>query len=235
VLSIEGLTVSYGGIIAVRDVALDVTQGSIMAIVGPNGAGKTTLLNAISGIVPSHSGSIRFAGEDITAWPAHVIARAGLVQVPEGRRILGPMTVLENLEVGRQAAGQRGTLAAGLEQAFALFPILAERRNQRAGSLSGGQQQMLAIARAIMACPRLLLLDEPSLGLSPLITSEVFKALAALNAEGLTILVVEQNARRALAASSYAFVLERGRIVHRGESAALANDPVIIDHYLGRA
>jgi branched-chain amino acid transport system ATP-binding protein len=145
------------------------------------------------------------------------------------------MTVLENLELGRLAAGRRGTSAADLDRVFALFPVLAERRNQFAGSLSGGQQQMLAIGRAIMARPHLLLLDEPSLGLSPLMTSEVFKALVALNVEGLTILVVEQNASRALAASSFAFVLERGRIVKRGPSASLAADPVIIEHYLGRA
>ena len=234
-LRIEKLSMAYGGITALREVSLDVPEGAITAIVGPNGAGKTTLLNTISGLLRPLSGTVRLSEENITGRAAHLIARSGMVHVPEGRRILGPMTVIENLEVGRMASGKRGTADSDLDRVFALFPILAERRLQIAGSLSGGQQQMLAIGRALMARPRMLLLDEPSLGLSPLMTGEVFKGLSELNGQGLTILIVEQNARRAFAASSYAYVLEKGRIVHQGPSEQLADDPVIVEHYLGQA
>lgn len=232
-LAIRSLRAGYGGIEAVRDVSLDVPEGGMVALIGPNGAGKTTLLNALSGLVRPSAGRIELAGTDITGRPAHVLAKLGLLQVPEGRRVLGPLSVLENLLLGRQAA--RGRSPGRLDEVFELFPVLAERRAQASGSLSGGQQQMLAIGRALMGAPRLLLLDEPSLGLSPLMASSVFAALARLNAAGLAMLIVEQNARRALAATRYAYVMEGGRIVAQGESGALLHDPAIIAHYLGQA
>ena len=232
-LNVTSLRAGYGGIQAVRDVSLDVADGGMVALIGPNGAGKTTLLNALSGLVRPEAGRVTLAGADIMGRPGHGIARLGLLQVPEGRRVLGPLSVLENLLLGRQAA--RGRAPGRLDQVFELFPVLAERRMQASGSLSGGQQQMLAIGRALMGAPRLLLLDEPSLGLSPLMAGSVFAALARLNAAGLAMLIVEQNARRALAATRNAYVMEGGRIVAQGDSAALLHDPAIIAHYLGQA
>jgi branched-chain amino acid transport system ATP-binding protein len=234
-LTIENLSVSYKGIRALRGASIHVKKGEIFALIGPNGAGKSTLLNAASGIVPIAQGRIQLEGEVISGRAAHRIARSGLIQVPEGRRVIGPLTVAENLQLGRQAAGARGSDASDLDQVHSLFPILAERRNQIAGLLSGGQQQMLAIGRALMGRPRVLLLDEPSLGLAPVIIREVFDALIRLNKEGLTILLVEQNARLALETAANAAVIEQGRIVHQGEASALANDPVVADHYFGRA
>ena len=191
------------------------------------------MLNAVSGFVRPRAGSVRLDGQDVTGRSAHAVARLGLLHVPEGRRVLGPLSVHENLLLGRQAA--RGRPSGRLEEVFDLFPVLAERRAQLAGSLSGGQQQMLAIGRALMGSPRALLLDEPSLGLSPLMAAAVFAALARLNAAGLTMLVVEQNARRALGATRRAYVMEGGRIVAEGSSADLMHDPAVIAHYLGQA
>lgn len=233
-LTIRHLDVHYRGIQALRAVDLNVTQGEIFALIGPNGAGKSSLVNAISGIVPA-AGQILFEGEPIGSMPAHKRSRAGIIQVPEGRRVIAPLTVAENLELGRQAVGARGSDASDLGRVQALFPILKERCHQLSGSLSGGQQQMLAIGRALMGRPRILLLDEPSLGLSPVIVKDVFRALKQLNAEGLTILLVEQNARLALATAHRAAVLEQGRLVHEGRAADLADDPLIADHYFGRA
>jgi len=233
-LEIRGLGVHYRGIHALRDVSLKVQSGHIFALIGPNGAGKSSLVNALSGIVPS-SGEILFEGRPLARIPAHLRARAGLIQVPEGRRVIAPLSVAENLQLGRQAAGIRGSDAADLERVHALFPVLAERRHQLSGSLSGGQQQMLAIGRALMGRPKVLLLDEPSLGLAPVIIKEVFKALVQLHREGLTILLVEQNARLALETAQRAAVLEQGRVVQQGEAADLAEDPTIADHYFGRA
>ncbi|MCV0394889.1 MAG: ABC transporter ATP-binding protein [Rhizobiaceae bacterium] len=234
-LTIENLSVGYSGIRALRGVSLTVRQGEIFALIGPNGAGKSTLLNAVSGMVPAAEGSVRLEDETITGRPAHRIARSGLIQVPEGRRVIAPLNVRENLELGRQAAGQRGSDSSDLDKVHSLFPILAERRDQLAGSLSGGQQQMLAIGRALMGRPRILLLDEPSLGLAPVIIREVFNALVKLNAQGLTILLVEQNAKMALETAHRAAVIEQGRVVHSGDANALMNDPVVADHYFGRA
>jgi len=231
-LEVVDLEAGYGGIAAVRSVSLSVPTGGMVALIGPNGAGKTTLLNAISGVVRPRAGRIRLDGADVGGSRAHRVARLGLLQVPEGRRVLGPLSVLENLILGRNAA--HGRAPGRLDQVFDLFPVLAERRAQSAGSLSGGQQQMLAIGRALMGAPRMLLLDEPSLGLSPLMASSVFAALARLNAAGLAMLVVEQNARRALAATAGAYVMEGGRIVAAGPSAALLHDPIVIAHYLGQ-
>ncbi|WP_208513392.1 ABC transporter ATP-binding protein [Variovorax paradoxus] len=233
-LEIRNLDVHYRGIQALRGVSLHVKQGEIFALIGPNGAGKSSLVNALSGLVPT-GGEIRFEGQPLGRMPAHLRSRAGIIQVPEGRRVIAPLSVAENLELGRQAAGVRGSDAKDLERVHALFPVLKDRRNQLSGSLSGGQQQMLAIGRALMARPRVLMLDEPSLGLAPVIIKEVFRALVQLNREGMTILLVEQNARLALQTAHRAAVLEQGRIVHEGMASDLANDPVIADHYFGRA
>jgi branched-chain amino acid transport system ATP-binding protein len=234
-LTVAKLTTSYSGIEAVRGASIEVREGHMVALIGPNGAGKTTLLNSVSGVVRPAAGSIMFGGFDITGWPAYRVARAGLLQVPEGRQILGPLSVEDNLELGRLATGTRQSEDGNeLARVYDLFPILKERRTQVAGSLSGGEQQMLAIARALMGRPRLLLLDEPSLGLAPIIVGQVFDSLRQLNADGLTILLVEQNVERALKSSRYAYVMERGQVVHQGESAALLDDPKIAAHYLGR-
>jgi branched-chain amino acid transport system ATP-binding protein len=230
-LTVDTLAAGYEGIQALRGVSLAVGAGEIVALIGANGAGKTTLMNALSGVLRPSAGRIVFEGEDVTGRPAFRVARRGLIQVPEGRRILGPLSVRENLELGRLARGTRE--GADLDLVFSLFPRLIERERQSAGSLSGGEQQMLAIGRALMGRPRLLMLDEPSLGLAPVIVSQVFAALAELNRSGLTILLVEQNARRALDLASRAYVLERGRVVRSGGSAELASDPAIAASYLG--
>ena len=233
-LRVDDLTVSYGGVQAVRGVSLEIREGEMVALIGPNGAGKSSLLNGLSGIVRPASGRVEMEGRALSRQPAYRISRLGMIQVPEGRHVLGGQTVLENLLLGRLALGGRGP-EPELERVFALFPILKERVRQPAGSLSGGQQQMLAIGRALMGSPRILLLDEPSLGLAPIVTDQVFAALRVLNEAGLTILVVEQNARRALAAATRAYVLERGRIAFGGPSAELIEDQRIVDSYLGVA
>jgi branched-chain amino acid transport system ATP-binding protein len=235
VVEIRNLTVVYNSVVAIKDVNLDVAAGRMVAIVGANGAGKTTLLNTISGIVKSASGTIRFDGGQIAGMPAYKVAQMGIVQVPEGRQILAPLTVEENLRLGHHAAQDRSQgIGRDLERVLELFPMLQDSLYRAAGRLSGGQQQMLAIGRALMGCPRLLLLDEPSLGLAPVIVSQVFAMLQKLHADGLTIMLVEQNARRALAASSYAYVMERGQIVKEGASADLIQDSAMIAHYLGQ-
>jgi branched-chain amino acid transport system ATP-binding protein len=232
-LEITDLKANYSGIHALRGVSLKVMRGEMVALIGPNGAGKSTLLNCVSGQVPVAGGSIRLEGDEMAGRDPWTVSRRGLLQVPEGRQVFAELTVLENLQLG--ATALRGRAAAyPLERVFELFPILAERRAQRAGSLSGGQQQMLAIGRALMGGPRLLLLDEPSLGLAPLIVSQVFATLVALNKEGLTILLIEQNAKQALDVTHRAYVIEQGRIVHSGASRQLAGDPEIEAHYLGQ-
>ncbi len=233
-LEISQLHAGYSGNEVLHGVSLRVDEGDMVAIIGPNGAGKSTLLNCISGLVRATRGTIKLAGRDITGEEAFVISRAGLLHVPEGRQILGELTVLENLQLGVTALHHRKP-THDLRRVYALFPILEERSQQRAGSLSGGQQQMLAIGRALMGAPRLLLLDEPSLGLSPLLSKVVLGALRDLNKEGLTILLVEQNARAALRSTGHAYVLEQGRSVHQGPSHMLAQDPDVISHYLGQA
>jgi branched-chain amino acid transport system ATP-binding protein len=231
-LHVQDLKAGYRGIQALKGVSLSVAAGEMVAIIGANGAGKSTLLNTLSAIVPASGGRIEFDGQDITGDSAHQVARSGLLQVPEGRQVLADMTVQENLQLGALARGPRPGFYE-LDKVLTLFPILKERMGQLAGTLSGGQQQMLAIGRALMGSPRVLLLDEPSLGLSPLMTQQVFQALTQLHGEGLTIVLVEQNAHRALAATQRAYVLERGLIVQQGASRDLQNDPTIIEHYLG--
>ena len=233
-LEISDLHAGYSGNQVLHGISLSVAEGEMVAIIGPNGAGKSTLLNCISGILPVTGGSIKLAGRDITGEAAFLISRSGLLQVPEGRQILGDLTVLENLQLGVTALHRRKP-THDLTRIYALFPILEKRSLQRAGSLSGGEQQMLAIGRALMGAPRLLLLDEPSLGLSPLLTQVVLGALRELNAAGLTILLVEQNARQALRSTNRAYLVEQGRVVQHGKSEALARDPGIIAHYLGQA
>ena len=232
-LEVSGLTVSYSHIEAVRDVSFRVAEGTIVSLVGPNGAGKTTTLNAISGVVPAAQGSMRFQGKDITRASTHRRVSEGIVQIPEGRLVLANMTVRENLELGayrRSASETRVTIAAMEER----FPILAERRRSLAGTLSGGEQQMLAIARGLMAKPRLLLLDEPSLGLAPLLVQTIFEIIVELHSEGLTVLLVEQNAHQALMVSSYGYVMESGKIVLEGSAKQLMADQAVIDSYLGQ-
>lgn len=231
-LTVENLTVAYGSVQAVRSVSLEVHRGEMVALIGSNGAGKSSLLNGLSGIVRPRSGGVHINGRDVSRLSAHQIARLGLIQVPEGRRILGQQTVLENLLLGTLALGKRRA-THGLEDVYKIFPLLEERKRQRAGSLSGGQQQMLAIGRALMGSPEVLLLDEPSLGLAPIVTDQVFAALKALNQAGLTILVVEQNARRALTASQRAYIIERGQIAIHGDSDKLIDDNRVIESYLG--
>ncbi len=232
-LDVSGLTVSYGHVEAVQEVSFHVAQGAIVSLVGPNGAGKTTTLNAISGVVPATHGSIRFQGKDITHMSPHRRVADGIVQVPEGRLVLASMTVLENLELGafRRPAGEARATIAAMEQRF---PILGQRRKSLAGTLSGGEQQMLAIARGLMARPKLLLLDEPSLGLAPLLVQTIFEIVGELHSEGLTILLVEQNAHQALSVSSHGYVMESGKIVLEGSAEQLMAEEAVIDFYLGQ-
>ncbi len=235
-LSVTNLNVSYGSARVLRDVTFEVKEGEKIAIIGPNGAGKSTLLNGLSGVVSCSADRLDFCGRTILGLKPYHIARLGLLQVPEGRQIVGPLSVKENLELGTLAAGDRaGDEQEDMLRIFRLFPRLEERKLQEAGSLSGGEQQMLAIGRAMMGKPRILLLDEPSLGLAPVVVDIVFNALEQLNREGLTLILVEQNARRALEITDTALVIEQGKIVQRGKSSDLLNDSQIIAHYLGQA
>jgi branched-chain amino acid transport system ATP-binding protein len=231
-LKVEGLHVSYGKIAAVRDVSIEVGEGEIVALIGPNGAGKSTLLKTIVGLLRCARGSIQFDGRPIANRPAAEVKRQGLALVLEGRSTLRQMTVHENLILGGYVRSDRAAIAADIDRMLDRFPILRERLNQRAGTLSGGEQQMLVIARALISRPRLLMLDEPSLGLAPLVTAEIFKIVRELNDEDrMTILLVEQNANQALQLADRAYVLEMGKIVLEG--AELASDARVRDAYLG--
>ena len=231
ILSVEGLQVSYGRVEAVRNVSFDVTAGALVTLVGANGAGKTSVLNAVSGLVRPRQGVIRFKGKDITRWPAHRLVKAGLVQVPEGREILGTLTVAENLSLGGWHRGS--ALHTNVARVYERFPVLFERRRLQAGALSGGEQQMLSIARALIAEPEILLLDEPSMGLAPKIVDEVFAVIEEIRLTGTTVVLVEQNARRALAAADFGYVLETGEITHSGPAHELLVDEKVIEAYLG--
>jgi branched-chain amino acid transport system ATP-binding protein len=231
-LEVRGLVLGYGRTDVVKGIDLDVAEASIVTLIGANGAGKTTTLRGLSGLIAPHAGSMRFAGQELRGLAAHRITRLGIVQVPEGRQIFANMSVGENLRMGAylaSAAEEASRRRAVLNR----FPRLAERIGQLAGLLSGGEQQMLAIGRALMADPKLLLLDEPSMGLAPLFIEEIFRIITALKAEGRTILLVEQNARAALDVADYAYVLESGRIKLAGPAAAVADDPAIVAAYLG--
>ncbi len=232
-LSVEGISVHYGGVQALANVSFSVAPGEIAALIGANGAGKSTVLRAVSGIVRPQQGRILYDGEEIAGLPPHRIVRTGIVHVPEGRGIFGNLSVKENLEMGAYTRRRREGDASSFERVFALFPRLADRLRQPAGTLSGGEQQMLAIGRALMASPRLILLDEPSMGLSPLLVEEIFRLILDINAAGTTVLLVEQNAWQALHVAGRACVLEAGRVVLAGEAAALRDDPKVRVAYLG--
>ncbi|UCE31333.1 MAG: ABC transporter ATP-binding protein [Burkholderiales bacterium] len=228
-LELSGLKSRYGRIPALDGIDLRISAGELVAIVGANGAGKTTLLRTISGVQPASGGTIRFDGTDISRASSRRRVRMGIVQVPEGRQVFGPLSVEDNLRLGAFARGSAGTL----EAVWAMFPVLAERRADAAGALSGGQQQMLAIGRALMSAPRLLLLDEPSMGLAPRLVAEIFARVAELKARGTTILLVDQNARAALSVAERCYVMETGRIVLEGEAEALLGDAQVRRAYLG--
>jgi len=233
-LALEGVSAGYGAIEAVRDVTLEVRPGEIVTVIGANGAGKTTTLMCVSGIVPLRRGTIRFGERVISGLPAEAIVRLGISQSPEGRKIFPRMTVLENLEMGAFPLRDRARSAATLERVFALFPRLRERSGQAGGTLSGGEQQMLALGRALMSSPKLLLLDEPSLGIAPILVREIFREIERINREdGVTILLVEQNANLALRIASRGYVLETGRIVLEGSASSLLSDPQVREAYLG--
>ncbi len=232
-LAVSGIQVAYGAVRALDDVSLRVGEGEVVTVIGSNGAGKTTLMKAIAGLLASRAGTISFQGKDITRIEAHALVREGISLVPEGRQVFGRMTVHENLLLGAYSRGG-ADLEPDFDRCFSLFPRLRERRNQGAGTLSGGEQQMLAIARGLMSRPRLLLMDEPSLGLAPRLVRDTFEVIESLRRHGTTILMVEQMARMALRVSERGYVLEHGRIVHQGASADLLNDPRVFGAYLGR-
>jgi branched-chain amino acid transport system ATP-binding protein len=231
-LRVRGLKVAYGGIQAVRGIDFEVEQGELVCLIGANGAGKSSTLKGLMGLVKPH-GEISFAGERLQHLPTHAIAARGMALVPEGRGIFGRMTVAENLDMGAYLRTDPNAVRADLAHAYGLFPRLAERRKQLAGTLSGGEQQMLAIARALMGRPRLLLLDEPSMGLAPLMVGKIYETIAAIAADGVTILLVEQNANLALQVSQRAYVMESGEITLTGGSAELAKDAQVRAAYLG--
>jgi branched-chain amino acid transport system ATP-binding protein len=235
-LAVDGLHAGYGRAEVLAGIAIEAAPGSVVAVVGPNGAGKTTLLNALMGVLPAR-GSIRFEGDAIERLPLEQRVQRGIALVPETRALFASMPVADNLLLGgyRQRHAPRAAQAAKLEQIYALFPRLQERRAQAAGTLSGGERQMLAIGRALMGGPRLLMLDEPSLGLAPLVVREIFRIIERLRETGVTILLIEQNARAALAVADRAYVLETGAIALAGPAAQLAADPRVIDTYLGKA
>jgi branched-chain amino acid transport system ATP-binding protein len=232
-LVVENLFVNYGVIKALKDISCRVEQGEVVALIGANGAGKTTILNAVSGIVPSLSGRITFQGREITGAPPHLIVRQGISQVPEGRRVFANMTVLENLEMGAYTRDDSKAVKEEIDQVFRRFPRLHERKNQLAKTLSGGEQQMLAIGRALMSRPKLLLLDEPSMGLAPMLVEQIFSIIQEINASGTTIMLVEQNANMALSIAHRAYVLETGEVVLSGDAKELARNPEVRRAYLG--
>jgi branched-chain amino acid transport system ATP-binding protein len=233
-LKVDDLSVAYGGLHALSGVSLTVAEGQFVAIVGPNGAGKTTLFKAISGTVTPVSGRITYQGADLLAVPSWERAHLGIAHVPEGRQVFGALTVLENLEMGAYSQSGRSEWARNIERIFALFPVLAERRHQLAGTLSGGEQQMLAIGRGIASSPRLLLLDEPSMGLAPTVADLIFDRIAALNREDrITLLLVEQRVAEALESCDYGYVLETGRVALEGRHDALIADDRVRRAYLG--
>jgi len=234
VLEVTDLRVRYGNVVAVAGVSLSVADGEIVAVIGPNGAGKTSTLRAISGLVRPSAGRISFNGTDIAGWKAHRIVALGLSHAPEGRRLFPQMTVIENLKMGAYLRGNGAALERTLQEVVARFPRLAERRRQRAGTLSGGEQQMLAIGRALMAEPRMLILDEPSFGLAPMVVTEIGRVIQAINrARKVAVLLVEQNARMALSISARTYVMETGTIVLEGPSASLRESPHVKAAYLG--
>ena len=232
-LELRDVEVAYGDLPALRGVSVSVEAGETLSVVGANGAGKTTMLRAISGLLPPRAGQILLDGVRLDRLPSHAIVERGVVQVPEGRKIFPSLTVLENLELGSYVSAAKARRRDGLEQVFGLFPRLQERRGQAAGTMSGGEQQMLAIGRALMARPRVLMLDEPSLGLAPIVVKEIFRVIGEINRLGTTVLLVEQNTRQALALSRRGYVLENGRVVLEGSGAELLGNEHVKRAYLG--
>jgi branched-chain amino acid transport system ATP-binding protein len=232
-LRLEGVNASYGGIHALRDISLVVNTGEVVTLIGANGAGKSTTLRAIAGLLAPRSGRITFDGAEITGVAAHELVARGISMSPEGRGVFANLTVLENLEMGAYVVRDAARVRAGIERGFTLFPRLKERMKQRAGTLSGGEQQMLAIARALMSAPKLLLLDEPSLGLAPIVCQTIFSTIDTIKAAGTTVLLVEQNARTALKHSDRSYVLETGAVTLQGTAAEIADNPKVRAAYLG--
>jgi len=232
-LEIEGLAVCYQELRALQGVSLTVKEGDLTALIGANGAGKTTLMNAVSGLVKAREGRITWQGASLSGLTADRICNLGIVQVPEGRKLFPGMTVQENLDIGAYSPAARSRAAQSFRMVFELFPRLAERRLQRAGSLSGGEQQMLAVARALMARPKLLMLDEPSLGLAPIAATEIFRTVAGLNSDGMTILLISQEVLETLSIATYAYLLENGKITLSGPAGSLLGDSRVKEAYLG--
>jgi branched-chain amino acid transport system ATP-binding protein len=232
-LDVKDLHVYYGAIHALQGINFHLDEGEIVTLIGANGAGKSTSLNTISGLLRARSGSIEFRGQDISLTPAEEIVRRGIAQSPEGRKIFAPLTVMENLEMGAYTRSSKEEIERSLQRVFKSFPRLKERQSQLGGTLSGGEQQMLAMGRALMIQPKLLLLDEPSMGLSPILVEEIFNIIQEINAQGTSILLVEQNAQMALSVAHRGYVLETGRIVLEGNSSSLLHDPQVIKAYLG--
>ena len=231
-LKVTDLTVNYGMIQAVKGISFEVKEGEIVALIGANGAGKTTTLQTVTGMIPSRTGTIEFAGTDITKVPAHRIVSMGLAHVPEGRRVFAQLTVLENLKMGAYTRKDKDGIEETLKEIYKRFPRLEERKSQLAGTLSGGEQQMLAMGRALMSRPKMIVMDEPSMGLSPLYVAEIFKIIQEINASGTTVLLVEQNAKKALSIADQAYVLETGNIVLSGKASDLMNDDSVKKAYL---
>ena len=233
-LEVNDIKVYYGMIQAIKGVSFHVDEGEVIALIGANGAGKTTILHTVSGLLTPKEGSITFEGQDLVKIPGHKIVSMGMAHVPEGRRVFAQLSVLQNLMMGAYTRKDKEEIAQTLETVFDRFPRLKERQNQMAGTLSGGEQQMLAMGRALMSHPKIILMDEPSMGLSPIFVNEIFDIIQKVSAGGTTVLLVEQNARKALAIADHACVLERGRVVKRGTGAELAADEEIIASYLGK-
>jgi branched-chain amino acid transport system ATP-binding protein len=232
-LKVENLSVHYGVIQALHEVSLEINKGEIVTLIGSNGAGKTTTLGALSGLLRPSSGTITFEGKNLLSVPPHLRVPMGLVQVPEGRRIFPTMTVAENLDLGAYTRSDKSEMAKDLEEIYTLFPRLRERQTQAAGTMSGGEQQMLAVGRAMMSRPQLLLLDEPSLGLAPLLVKEIFSVVKRIRDRGVTVMLVEQNAHLALEIADRAYVLETGRVIMSGDAKQIARDPRVKEAYLG--
>lgn len=232
-LQVENLQVFYGVIQAIKGISFEVNEGEIVALIGANGAGKTTILHTVTGLVPTKAGHIQFEGKDLLKTPSHKIVGMGMAHVPEGRRIFQELSVYENLQLGAFTRRDKSEIAETLKMVYQRFPRLEERKKQIAGTLSGGEQQMLAIGRALMSKPRIILMDEPSMGLSPLFVSEIFDIIQEINKAGTTVLIVEQNAKKVLSIASRAYVLETGKIILSGEAQSLMNDDSVKRAYLG--
>ncbi len=232
-LQVENLQVFYGVIQAIKGISFEVNEGEIVALIGANGAGKTTILHTVTGLVPAKAGHIQFEGKDLLKTPSHKIVGMGMAHVPEGRRIFQELSVYENLQLGAFTRRDKSEIADTLKMVYQRFPRLEERKKQIAGTLSGGEQQMLAIGRALMSKPRIILMDEPSMGLSPLFVSEIFDIIQEINKAGTTVLIVEQNAKKVLSIASRAYVLETGKIILSGEAQSLMNDDSVKRAYLG--